>query len=133
MHFREKPQVLEGGINSNTSFQQVLDSTESPKPMQNPKLTQKGCTHLVHALTQRKAYLSVCSMCTCQNPIKNMKKIYFRHFEILYCRSYENTNQSQSTLWQMLHKWWLTAIRSKSTSKLPRTIQFPEAFTKLFP
>lgn len=62
-----------------------------------------------------------------------MKKIYFRHFEILYCRSYGNTNQSQSTLWQMLHKWWLTAIRSKSTSKLLRTIQFPEAFTKLFP
>lgn len=59
------------------------------------------------------------------------KSIY--SFGILYCRSYQNTNQSQSALWQMLHKWWLTAISSKSTSELPRTIQFPEAFTKPFP
>lgn len=34
--------------------------------------------------------------------------------EVFYCSSYQNTNQSQSALWQMLHKWWLTAIRSKS-------------------
>lgn len=133
-----KATSVEGGVNRNTPFQQVSDSTESPKAMQDPKLKQKGCTRLVHALTQGKTYLPLCSMCICQSSIKKYEKksildksIY--SFEILYCRSYQNTKQSQSALWQMLQKWWLTAIRGKSTSKPPRTIQFPGAFTKPFP
>lgn len=76
-------------------------------------------------------------MCVSQNSIKNIKKSILDKdsysSEIFYLKSYQNTNQSQSALWQMLSKWWLTAIGSKSHSQLSRTVQFPEPFTKPFP
>lgn len=66
-----------GGIEQEHTIPAGTDSTESPKPMQDLKLKQKGCTCPVHALTQGRTYLPVCSMCTCQNSSRKYEKNLF--------------------------------------------------------
>lgn len=103
------------------------------RPCKTPNWNRKGA-HVLCMLSHKEKLTFLSVQCAhVKIPLKIWKKsildksIY--SFEMLYCRSHQNTNQSPSALWQMLHKWWLTANQPLS---FPEQSSFLKHLQSLF-